>query len=198
MFGLILNDGLVAYYPFNGNARDASGNGNHGNPIGNINYLQARYGDGVRLDGSRGCIIVKDFPHLYSFTISIYFQIFSLNRESNNLLAFENPNDELILFFRGDNTLRLETHNDEGKPITVLPTGNFVHLVFINDISNNQKQFFIDSMLVKTIDHADNYNTGNLLQIGCENSISQTAGDAGVFNGILDDIRIYNRALSES
>jgi hypothetical protein len=25
-----LNDGLVAYYPFNGNANDESGNGNHG------------------------------------------------------------------------------------------------------------------------------------------------------------------------
>jgi hypothetical protein len=25
-----LNDGLVAYYPFNGNANDASGNGHHG------------------------------------------------------------------------------------------------------------------------------------------------------------------------
>jgi hypothetical protein len=25
-----INDGLVAYYPFNGNADDQSGNGNHG------------------------------------------------------------------------------------------------------------------------------------------------------------------------
>jgi hypothetical protein len=25
-----LNDGLVAYYPFNGDAKDVSGNGNHG------------------------------------------------------------------------------------------------------------------------------------------------------------------------
>jgi hypothetical protein len=25
-----LNQGLVAYYPFNGNANDQSGNGNHG------------------------------------------------------------------------------------------------------------------------------------------------------------------------
>ena len=25
-----INDGLVAYYPFNGNANDESGNGNHG------------------------------------------------------------------------------------------------------------------------------------------------------------------------
>ena len=29
-FGQDLNDGLVAYYPFNGNANDESGNGNDG------------------------------------------------------------------------------------------------------------------------------------------------------------------------
>ena len=29
-----LNDGLVAYYPFNGNANDESGNGNDGTVIG--------------------------------------------------------------------------------------------------------------------------------------------------------------------
>lgn len=29
-----VNDGLVAYYPFNGNAHDASGNGNDGLAIG--------------------------------------------------------------------------------------------------------------------------------------------------------------------
>lgn len=31
-----LNDGLVAYYPFNGNANDESGNGNHGTVIAAI------------------------------------------------------------------------------------------------------------------------------------------------------------------
>jgi hypothetical protein len=29
-----LDDGLVAYYPFNGNANDESGNGNHGTVYG--------------------------------------------------------------------------------------------------------------------------------------------------------------------
>jgi hypothetical protein len=31
-----LNDGLVAYYPFNGNADDESGNGNHGTVYGAV------------------------------------------------------------------------------------------------------------------------------------------------------------------
>ena len=33
-FGQNLGDGLVAYYPFNGNANDESGNGNDGEVMG--------------------------------------------------------------------------------------------------------------------------------------------------------------------
>ena len=33
-----LNDGLVAYYPFDGDAKDASGNGNDFSPLNGITY----------------------------------------------------------------------------------------------------------------------------------------------------------------
>ena len=37
-----LNDGLVAYYPFNGNANDESGNGNDGVVVGPFSFLNAQ------------------------------------------------------------------------------------------------------------------------------------------------------------
>ena len=43
-FGLLstvsagINDGLVAYYPFDGNAKDMSGNGNDGTEYGGVTY----------------------------------------------------------------------------------------------------------------------------------------------------------------
>ena len=33
-----LDDGLVAYYPFDGNANDSSGNGNNGTENGGVTY----------------------------------------------------------------------------------------------------------------------------------------------------------------
>src|SRR5688572_20508443 len=38
-----LSDGLMAYYPFDGNAQDASGNGNHGTVVG-LSLAQDRFG----------------------------------------------------------------------------------------------------------------------------------------------------------
>src|SRR6266481_5719305 len=40
-----LTNGLVAYYPFNGNANDASGNGNNGTLVGtDLNFSLDRFG----------------------------------------------------------------------------------------------------------------------------------------------------------
>ena len=45
-FGQDLNDGLVAYYPFNGNANDESGNGLNGTIVG------ATFTEGIQSDPS--------------------------------------------------------------------------------------------------------------------------------------------------
>ena len=47
-----LNDGLVAYYPFNDNADDESGNGNDGTAEGSFEFTpDGREGNAVRLNG---------------------------------------------------------------------------------------------------------------------------------------------------
>ncbi len=46
-----LTDGLVAYYPFNGNANDASGNGNHGAIWGDVSYIDGLIGQCAKFGG---------------------------------------------------------------------------------------------------------------------------------------------------
>ena len=40
-----LTDGLVAYYPFNGNANDESGNGHNGIASGSVRLVADRFGN---------------------------------------------------------------------------------------------------------------------------------------------------------
>lgn len=47
-----LTDGLVAYYPFNGNATDASGHGHDGTAVGSVSYGAGPAGQALLLDGS--------------------------------------------------------------------------------------------------------------------------------------------------
>ncbi len=53
-----LNDGLVAYYPFNDN--DESGNGNDGIEHGGINYVEGIIGTASQFNGTGSYISVQD------------------------------------------------------------------------------------------------------------------------------------------
>jgi hypothetical protein len=58
-----LTNGLVAYYPFNGNANDASGNGLNGNINGGVTFsndIAGNLNSAATFDGSTGYILVSD------------------------------------------------------------------------------------------------------------------------------------------
>jgi len=60
-----LNHGLVAYYPFNGNANDESGYGNHGTIHGGVTLTADRHGNpnsAYRFNGTNGYILYKNTP----------------------------------------------------------------------------------------------------------------------------------------
>ena len=71
-------DGLVAYYPFNGNANDESGNGNDGTVIGNVELTTDRFGNpnsAYRFPGEPfNYISVPDVEslHLSTFTLNAW------------------------------------------------------------------------------------------------------------------------------
>jgi hypothetical protein len=70
-----IKDGLVAYYPFNGNADDYSGNGIDG-VVYNVNYSSDRFGkqDGACLfDGNDSYIKIENSDLLNGSTCSICF-----------------------------------------------------------------------------------------------------------------------------
>jgi hypothetical protein len=74
----IPTDGLVAYYPFNGNANDISGNGYHGT-VNGATLTSDRDGNennSYSFDGVDDYIFLgknSDFPISNSFSISVFF-----------------------------------------------------------------------------------------------------------------------------
>ena len=72
-----LNKSLVAYYPFNGNAKDESGNGNHGSSF-NLSYETGSIaGQAAYFNGTAGVSIPESSSlHLGSqFTITTWVKI---------------------------------------------------------------------------------------------------------------------------
>lgn len=75
-----LTRGLIAYYPFDGNANDVSGNGNNGTPENNIQLTADRFGianSAYNFDGVDDYIRIPNSSSLdvsTAMSVALYFK----------------------------------------------------------------------------------------------------------------------------
>ena len=72
-----LKSGLVAYYPFNGNSNDTSGN-NHNLMEHGVTYVQGVNNQAVSFDGASNYLDVSNFPTNATLTVSYWANYTSL------------------------------------------------------------------------------------------------------------------------
>ncbi len=206
--GTSLNNGLVAYFPFNGNANDESGNGNHGTVNGAI-LTTDRFGSSGKaysFDGVDDRIQTMNsfFNASNDFSISLWSNSISLQQNQTILNTiphsifslsynyFLHPQGDLMILYGNGQpggwynnggdifTPQITLQNIWNNIIVVKTNGNFKVIqngVVLNTISIIQNP---DSILSQI-------NFGSCDPNAC----------AEFFNGSLDDVRIYNRALTQ-
>jgi len=185
-----LKDGLVAYYPFNGNANDESGNGNNGTVYG-ATLTSDRFGSpnsAYDFVGTSGNSITTSFIPPNTFSISLWY-----NANSSQLLnpgIFSTFSTSLYNgIYYGQYGSSHETIWSDGNAYHTLSANanQWTHLVIISATSNI-KAYKNGSLVLDfggTTTHAANLIFGD------------SRFNQRYFTGAIDDIRIYNRALSE-
>ena len=209
-----LNDGLVAYYPFNGNADDESGNGNHGT-INNAVFVGGKLGLGLEFSGDLSSYV--EVPHSDSLSPSTAITISLWARENTASPAYSSliykAGGEPIGWC-GDRTYSLWTTSSAGihlastpegstnqtycnSPSGVYGLGEFFHVVGVINTTDHTMRTYVNGVKVQECPYAgDQIRSGNYpLRIGGH---FHYGGDQYNFNGIIDEVRIYNRALSEA
>jgi hypothetical protein len=199
-----LNKGLMAYYPFHGNANDESGNGHQGTTNGAV-LTNDRFGNpdyAYKFDGQTNLIYVTDL-HIpfYGATINCWAK--GLNKIGlQDIMAkyFGYWDIELLIrmidkYYQiewsiGDKHVELSNKGDSVNPglsgfdmLTLVYDGTQIYLYINNTI--------VDS---KTISGTIFNNSLPLLFGGSDRGSSGSPR----FNGIIDDIRIYNRPLNNA
>jgi hypothetical protein len=97
-----LQSGLVAYYPFNGNVKDSSGNNNNGTAFGNLQFSTDvnNIGGGAALfDGSSSYILVQDNGSLSTSSITISMQFYENSATHQTLVGKLNFSDATSIVF---------------------------------------------------------------------------------------------------
>lgn len=211
----IPTENLVAYYPFNGNANDESGNGNNGtvqgatltaDRFGNANKAY-RFDGGSTSDGDGDAIDLG--PSLNGLTSQPLSVSLWVKTDSTGKIFYCPPVGELSIgatkgshdsahayqlfvdFIRGGTNGSVTT-----SPNT--QTNNWQHLVCVYEQANKMA-IYLDGKLAAekalTVDATADPGNSFHISIG---AYVWTGGKRFEFTGDLDDIRIYNKVLTAS
>ena len=196
-----LSDGLVAYYPFNGNANDESGNSNNGT-INGATLTTDRFGNlnnAYNFDGNNNTsikITSKGFPSGQS-AISYSLWVKPKNNENNGfdkrLIEYGGyTNGTSFSLYINSDTYRVDYWGGQYDNFSPIVSNEWQHVVLSHDgISSHS--FYLNGILKYSNNHAINLTNSGAAYIG-----SYKLGNGYSFTGVIDDIRIYNRALSAS
>ncbi len=205
-----LTNGLVAHYEFEDNANDSSGNGNNGTEYGGVSYVDGVIGkagsfDGVDdwIDTNLTILPIGNEPRTISTWISLN------SGTSTNIDQYvvgygtDGYNENFGLQYGLGDTYVFGIWNMgctydvtiEGKDCTetigysnYVNQNKFYHLIALHN--GDTERIYINGVLQGSKTQILNTGTSSLT-IGAKNTLY-------FLDGIIDDLRIYNRALSDS
>lgn len=218
-----LTDGLIAYYPFNGNTRDVSGNSLDGQALGGATYGPDRHGavnSSLLLSGNLGCYVdVADHSKLRPAVLSVSVwinanRIDSTSHIYNKSNYTDNANQQYSAFIRPRVPLTkdccvitVDVNQDrqctlEQPVLDALlyddPTfqlKRWYHIVTV--FADQSLKLYLDGELAKSVVQPAtpiDPCVGGSLRLGMHHSNQ----DWNPFDGRMDEMRLYNRALTET
>jgi hypothetical protein len=196
-----ITTGLVGHYKFDGNANDSSGYGNNGTAQGGPSYVNGPLNQAIELDG------VNDYVQLAAasslnmgvspFTISAFIKKTVGN--GSIFIKYSTPTG-YMLGVNPTGSLGFGTYNASNGTTWVsgnasVIDGTWHHVAAVREADGTLK-LYIDGVLDNALQFPI-VNVDNPIgpRIGCD---SQSYQADTFFNGTMDDVRIYNRALSSS
>ena len=209
-----IDETLVLYLTFNEGegeeAKDLSQYGNHGELIGDVDWVEGKFGKAIEVLGNGENAVVV--PHTDSLviegeiTMMAWLNPTGLHIEHNQWLdkACHNggENNGYAMWINQDGSIGGRVGSDQGrqtfmaaeKPVEL---GEWQHVAFTYD--GNAWAIYLNSELVKKEDKGFKLEGTNEfdISIGCPQQ-QETARSLYYFNGAIDEVAVFNRALDEA
>lgn len=203
-----ITKGLVAYFSFNEcDARDDSGQGSSGQLLGNVRCWCGVEDDGLLLDGQQAHVIFNGTINNYfttsDLTLSFYLKpeaalIFPQSVISKRSACDDQNVLDIALDPRAQEltTLFMETESKQYRELgPALPPGNWLHYALVRE--GVYARTYINGQLVKTARRCSGVDLSNDAFFSIGNSPCVQNGRMRRFKGVIDELRVYERALSD-
>lgn len=201
--------GLVAYYPFNGNAMDTTGNGNTGTEA-SVTYMADRFSGSGSSEAAKfsvtssvevpSLVNLSFRPTTYSMWIkfdqmppsggatTLIGRMQAWNQEDGALMIFNTLgySNELCYYTGGD------IIGSGFRP----QVNQWYNISFVYT-SEGMASFYVDGILASSIPFIAPQSLGLPFRIGASSILDGVDGnDTHSVEGSIDDVRIYNRAIA--
>jgi len=194
-----LTEGLVAFYPFNGNADDSTGSGLDGALNGPI-PAPDRFGNdsaAYRFDGVDDFISMPPVVSTDTFSVSVWFRP---DENSESAFYYQGAN-EFAVGFLDSNILNFGIKLTDGWHKIIQDTGDVIPYFHkwnnvVATYSRGEKlRLYVNTQLLAispTVPSLDYWQAPE------SSSFGAVYGAMNFYRGVLDDIKFYNRALNET
>lgn len=198
-------EGLILHWPLDGDARDATHLQNHGQVAGAA-LAENRFGEpnsAFRFNGTGAFIEgAAPLPESESLTISMWFAL-------DSWVQLQNPGVPHIMFFEGDDGsgrdvviytlggIHFGVKSNEGLNYYnwLPPLGVWTHLICVADAPQRKLSMWINGAKVAEKEFSGGANIGAHAPV----NLGRRPGSYNdwFFAGAIDQVRVYDRALSE-
>jgi len=201
-----LDNGLVGYWPMDGDSDDVTGNGHDGILEGDVTFEPGIQGGAAAFDGLDDRIRIDDqvpYQNEFSFLGWVRFDgspqngtatIFSKNASCNY------ANQSLSVYF-SSGTIHVDV-SDFGDPWYLrasvsLTLGRWYHLA--TTVAPGSVRIFLDGEMVAEAPLTGEIDSGScFIEHAIGGGPATAMGGPWSHNGLIDEVRVYNRALSPS
>ncbi|MFH7881016.1 MAG: DUF2341 domain-containing protein, partial [Candidatus Aenigmatarchaeota archaeon] len=201
--------GLIASWHFNEGsgtiALDSSGNNNNGNLVNGPTWVNGKFGKALSFDGVDDYVsTTNQFSNPQTFSLVIWFKTTSAS--GRKIIGFENTqtgtgstNYDRHLYVGTDGKLYFGVYDGSTRTIstTTTVTDGSWHFA-VATFSSNVMRLYLDGNFVGSLSTGGAQNFNGWWRIGSYKCAGWPNCGDGYFPGIIDEVRIYNRALSDT
>jgi len=189
-----LTSGLIAKYTFDGDANDSSGNSYNGTLVNGATFAAGKIGQALSLDGIDDTVNLSTaiIPLTGSWTVSLWVKS---NKPSTYQGLFGQYGSAVILDFRDNGRIRLYSVYSGSEvnlsASTWYEANKWYHISVVYDSAVSTVYLYVN---------ASNPVSASLSGTLISQSPFSIGSEAGTdpLDGLIDDFRVYNRALSAS
>jgi len=193
--------GLQAHYEFEGNTNDSSGNARNGTAMGSPTFVTGKIGQAINLRGLNDYVEITGYKGILgSNAVTVTAWIRTSRTDTGTIVGWgPNVDGQRFGFRIDDGRLRIENAGGNLQGDTNVNDGGWQHVAVVVQqnatISYPEVILYLnglDDTMPTTDPEVFNLTAGEDVSIG-----RRPSDNDRFFNGQVDDVRIYDRALSQ-